>query len=1726
MRFPLAASLLALILVPVATARAADGNRLTYLDRSDPYYVSRTFPKLVTPQWVGEKGVEAVVILAIDDMRDPARYEKFLRPILRRLKKIDGRAPVSIMCNRLDPKHPQLPKFLKEGLSLETHTLDHPCPFFRGGDFAKAKKTYEGCVDLLEQVPGNKPVAFRMPCCDSLNTPSPRFWAEIFNKVTSKGNFLTIDSSVFNVFTANDPELPRDLVLNPDGSERFRKYLPADRSFVNTIEDYPYPYVIGRLCWQFPCVTPSDWQASHLHKANNPQTVKDWKAALDCTVIKQGVFCLVFHPHGWIKNEQVVDLIDYAVARHGKKVKFLTFREAQQRLDKNLLGGQPLRNPTNGLHNGVRLLDLNNDGYLDVVIGNEHSKQTRLWSPKKKKWEVMDCPADLSKAADNGDHGWFDEGRFGFLKSQQYPSIWFDRFAWHFDGKGWGKRDLDFGRGLVVPGQRFLPRYRYRDAPRRGVRLIDLDGDGRSEIIWDVGDKPLIFAWSEKKKSWVKLPFTLPRGATLTDGFVYDQGVRFLDLDGDGKLDIVFSNEKEYGIYLFTDLQKGWSRKVIAGKRSDKNALPMISHKGTNNGFWVHSRQFWWSNEHTPLLKDHVDRQSINELLGNIDLPALSAEASLRSIHLRPGFEVELVAAEPLVQSPITFAWGADGKLWVVEMGDYPLGVDGKGKPGGRVKYLEDTKGTGKYDKATVFLDKLPFPTGVMPWGKGVLVTCAPRIFYAEDTKGTGKADRIVTLYTGFNEGNQQHRVNSLVWGLDNWVYCANGDSGGRVKSVTPLLPPLRKGGRGGVVDIRGRDFRIRPDDGAIDLQTGQTQYGRCRDDWGNWFGCNNSNSMWHFVLADHYLRRNRHLAPPDPRVSVPVVPGSAPVFPVSRTLPRFNDPHAANHFTSACSVIVYRDELFGPVFAGNSFVSEPVHNLVHREIMTPRGVTFSSRRAADEQRSEFLASSDNWFRPTTIQTGPDGALWVADMYRQVIEHPEWIPKDWQKRLDLRAGHDKGRIYRVYPVGKRPRAIPRLDRLDVKGLVAALDSPSGWQRDTAQQLLVRKRDKSAVPLLEKLALECKRPLGQLHALCTLDGLGALKPALLRKALADSHPGVRRHAVRLCESNLARSPELGTALLKLQGDPDVQVRMQLAYSLGEWEDERAGRALGELALKHADDRYFLAAVLSSVHKKNLETVLLTVLAGSRTSGPPAGLTTTLFRLADAFGNKRVTATLLKAIATPEKGRYAPWRFTALAGLLDTLDRRNTSLAKMQREGDEELRASLERLGGLFTAVRASLANRKAPREEQLRAVRLLGRGLDKQAEDRKTLAGLLIPQTAEDLQAAAVDALGRLRDPEVPVVLLRGWKGYGPALRSRVLDVLWQRPEWVKAALDALRKEHILPFEIDAVRRQRLLQHRDAAIRQRAVKLFAGAVNADREKVIKSYRAALSLKGDARRGLPLFTKHCATCHRLGGVGHEVGPDLASVGDKSPMGLLVAILDPNRAVEARYLNYTATLKNGLNYSGVLANESGNSITLVEPEGKKRIILRTDLSELYSSNKSVMPEGLEKDLKVQDLADLIAFLRSKLPAPNRKTFAGNKPELVRHGSDGVLNLSAANCEIYGKTLVLEPKYGNLGYWSSADDQAVWSVQVARAGKFAVWLDFACAAEAAGNIFVLEAGVERLTGKVPSTGSWDTYRQRKVGEIRLEAGRQKVVMRAAGKVKGALIDLRGMNLVPVKSE
>ncbi|HWY76998.1 MAG TPA: FG-GAP-like repeat-containing protein, partial [Verrucomicrobiae bacterium] len=528
-------------------AGADNANRLTYLDETDPFYAGLDIPRLTTPQWIGEPGVEGVVILAIDDMKSPEAYKAFLQPILDRLRQIDGRSPVSIFCNALDPNEPQYQRWLKEGLSLEVHTLSHPCPILDNGSFEKAVETFHGGVELIDRISGNTAVAFRTPCCDSINSPSPRLFAELFCRTNSRGQFLTIDSSVMNILTPQDASLPKELVTDADGREKFRKYLPFP-AFQTTIENYPYPYVIDRLCWEFPAAVPSDWEAFHLQGATNPVTVADWKAGLDAALLKQGVFTMIFHPHGWMGNQELAGLVDYAAKKYSGKVKFLSFREAQERLNHNLLADQPLR-AADGQDNSVRLLDLNNDGFLDVVIGNEHLQKTRTWNADESKWLDAGFPTKLVEVDSSGNR--FDAGvRFGIISSDGLPIILVRNEttagAWRFDGKKW-VADASLLRGLEIDGKPVFTSLNHRD---RGVRLRDVNNDGVCELIVGNESQNAMFAWSAEEKTWKQMPYGLPDGTSIVDAEGRDNGLRFVDVNGDGYADVIFSNAKHYSLHL------------------------------------------------------------------------------------------------------------------------------------------------------------------------------------------------------------------------------------------------------------------------------------------------------------------------------------------------------------------------------------------------------------------------------------------------------------------------------------------------------------------------------------------------------------------------------------------------------------------------------------------------------------------------------------------------------------------------------------------------------------------------------------------------------------------------------------------------------------------------------------------------------------------------------------------------------------------------------------------------------------------------------------------------------------------------------------------------------------------------------------------------------------------------------------------------------------------------
>lgn len=1711
----------------VPTAAAVDANRLTYLDAScDPFYPNHDFARLTTPQWVGEAGVDAVIVLSIDDMRSTPEFEAFLRPVLNRLKEIDGRAPVSVMANDVDPADPQISRWFAEGVSLETHTSDHPCPLLQNGDFDAAKRTYDRCVDHFFEVPNGRPVCFRVPCMDGINSPSPRVFAEIMRGTTPRGRFLTMSSSVAHVFTPDDPVLPRDLVTDRAGEARFPPYIPQLHQ--TRIENYPYPYVVGGAIWELPFTVPDDYEANLVHGPAAEQSLSDMKAALDLAVFKRGVYVLAFHPGAWMTNGQLVDLIDHAVRRHRGRIRFMTFPEIQERLDRNLLAGEPLR-AKNGQANGVRLVDLNGDGHLDVIIGNERVRRTRIWDPAARRWVDTDFPTALSVADAAGNRR--DTGvRFGMLnRGGDLEVCAMVRNGdvsgmWRFDGARWIAVENGLS-GLELDGEAIMTSEGGVDG---GVRMRDVDRDGECEIVVSRPGLSAVFDRDPSGAGWERAGYGLPDGVSVVTADGGDNGVRFVDVNRDGFDDVIQSNAVRYSLHLFVPefflgFQPGWSREVVSGLRGQMPEIPMIVRGGAHpdNGAWFARGSMWVQNEFTDGYPGLVRSLSFEELADGMQPPALSPAESMRQMEVAPGFTVELVASEPLVRDPVAFDWDRSGRMWVVEMGDYPDGIDGR--PAGVVRILTDRNGDGSPDHASVFLEGVPFPNGVLCWRDGVLISAAPDILFARDTNGDGRADETKTLFSGFGEGNQQHRMNGFEFGLDHWVYGANGDSGGTIHAA----------GGGIGIDIGGRDFRFQPGTGRFEPASGQTQFGRRRDDWGNWFGNNNSHWAWHYVAPEHYLARNPRLAVTSTRQMMVADPEGGRVYPIGRKQQRMNEVGRAGFVTSANSPAPYRDVLFGEDYERAMFVSEPANNLIRCMILTPDGVSFSAERLDIGER-EFLASQDPWFRPTFLKTGPDGALYVADMYRRFIEHTEWIPDDIEARFDVRDGDRMGRIYRVKRNGTIVRPRVDLDATTTEELAAALDTPSGWQRDLVQHILVSERRDQAAPFLVDLLRTNQSAKTRLASLCTLDGMRALTDRELVGALGDRHPMVRLHAIRVSEPRIANErpggegtdapASISKALAAMVADPDLRVRRQLAFSLGESPEPWAADALAALAVQDGREPWMLTAITSSAATRP-ELVLEGLFrrsADEAALGGTGGLLNNLVSLIVAKKDASEVVGLIERIAGTRGGSHQAWQTAAFARLLSELERQNGSWSELRRDAGPEMERVFDAAKSLFEFSRRMAVDADRPMQQRSGAIQLLGLDPGTHEADIDLLASFLRPHQPGELQRDAMARLMRIDHPAVPAALMRELDGLDPDRRSQAIDVMMRRPDWAHGLMDRVESGALNPKSLGASARQRLVSHRDGSVRARAAKVLAHTMDTERGEVVKRALAGLeSVDGTPGRGAELFALHCAVCHRFGDTGGGAGPDLAALIDRSAGSLVVALLDPNRAVEDKYVSYEAVTRDGEEHSGLLVEQTGNSITLVSVSGIEQTVLRSDLESLRASGRSLMPEGFEQLLTAQDLADLVAFIQQRGPRP--KEFAGNRPATVVPGPDSDLELTPANAEIYGPGVVLESRYGNLGMWDSSDDRAIWTIQIDAPAEFEVHLEWACPGGSAGNRFEFRVGEQLLVAPVPATGSWDDYRQAVFGVIRLEPGVHRAVFRSHGVLDGFLIDLLSVRLVPV---
>ncbi len=939
---------------------------------------------------------------------------------------------------------------------------------------------------------------------------------------------------------------------------------------------------------------------------------------------------------------------------------------------------------------------------------------------------------------------------------------------------------------------------------------------------------------------------------------------------------------------------------------------------------------------------------------------ALSPEEALKSFQVADGLRVELVAAEPLTASPCAMAFDERGRLFVAENRGYPNTVE---PPQGIVAMLEDTDGDGRMDKRTVFADGLTFPNGVMPWKGGLIVTCAPDVFFLKDNHGTGRADERRVLLTGFAiTGSTQLRVNGPTLGPDGWIYFAAGLSGGNITSPDhPERPPVKMTG----------DCRWNPDTGEIENVDGRGQYAMSFDDFGRRFICMNRIQVQHVVLSSAWLKRNPRLTFSDTVQNCPeLIPnafmhstaGAARLYPISANITTA-DSHVGT-FTAACGVNVWRGGALPDLYNGCAFSCDPTGNLVHVDKLVPRGASYSAEPLLDHR--EFLASKDDWCRPVFTTSGPDGALYVCDMYRRIIEHPDYLPEEVRKRTDFEGGKTMGRIWRVTKRDAQwnPDHFPRV-RLGTSAwmddAVAIVAHDVGWAQRMAFRLLVERRDKAAPKALTNALAEAKSPASY-AALCDLLAIyGALDPKTRAAEAKHENAGVRERALMAATVTPEDKDRRSAMAVSLAPDADARVRFSAALVLGDNPNADATMALAKIAAKDSEDRWLRAAVLSGIAGRE-QDFLVAFLNQIEDAGP--GPQELLRGVGRGFKDMDALKLALGA-ADGAKGLGRELCGPAIASLL---------LSFSEGTGKRLAASATEQwLEPVLAQAAKNAADPARPAAQREVYVNLLGR-MDWSVASAALLK-LSTNESDESLRAVAIRALCSFGQPETAKVLLPpgAWPRYTPTQRETIISALLAPGTHLAGMLDAIEAGALPANAISNIRRGFFQKSKDAAIRERAAKLFAAA-GGDRQKAFEDAKVVLTMTANPPHGREVFRNVCAVCHRLDQEGHAVGPDLFDMRRQTKENILFHIIVPDAEVAPAFAPYVVETKDGRVFSGIMASETPTSVTLRGPLAQETSVLRSEIAKLEAAPGSLMPNGIEATISKQDLADLLGYLRGE--------------------------------------------------------------------------------------------------------------------------------------------------------
>jgi len=945
----------------------------------------------------------------------------------------------------------------------------------------------------------------------------------------------------------------------------------------------------------------------------------------------------------------------------------------------------------------------------------------------------------------------------------------------------------------------------------------------------------------------------------------------------------------------------------------------------------------------------------------------LSVTEALDAFDVAPGFRIELVAAEPLVVDPIAFCFDPAGRMIVVEMIDYS---EREQDSVGRIRRLTDRNGDGQMDHAETLAEGLSWPTAVEAFPGGVLVGAPPHLYFVpveDDASGNAVAGKPEIWFTGFSRANVQGMMNSFRWGPDLRLHGASSSNAGDITGIT-LDEPLRLGRQDFSIDARDRAFRTVP---------GGAQHGMDFDAWGRKFLTSNSDHLQQALMIGNVPgRSSRYSAVPALRRSIAADGPAADVYRSSPPEPwRILRTHmrmtgaavgvvegggrAAGYFTGATGVHLFEGDQWAPSEFPIAVVCDVGGNLVHRKRLVDQGLWKLGERIDDQ--SEFVRSSDTWFRPVQLGGGPDGALYIADMYREVIEHPKSLPPLIKDQVDLNSGNDRGRIWRVV-AEDRPirRQTESLDQLDSGVLVAALEHSNHWQRRTAARLLVERNAIEQVPTLRRTVLSAQLPQARLEALAVLEHLdGGIDADLLAAPLIDPHPELRKRALEIAARTGIALSEV--QVNRLADDESIETRFTLAYAAPVLIPDTAARnlALLQIAARDPADPWILWAVEGSLGDGAIdflrtgESVLADWPASARsvwlraiscqvlTGGDKAAVEQLVSYLRGADSSTSLGNALLPTIIAELGGVRPDGAGLPLAQWVK--EQIAPGLMKQAEDRDPALAKAVDRM-------------------------RLVGWASPQQA--RELLGMLFTPFHSSPVQQAALVALVS-NDPAAAAEILEGLSAVTPSTAELALTTLAARVEGQAAIARAIDSGKLSAESLPVDVKRMLSESRDAAVKKTIEKHLASVQSPPPGELYQTYAKSLHQDADLVQGEAVFRRVCSACHDPQPGFHRVGPDLVTVTDQPKEQILLSVLDPNREVNPKYARVQIVTIDGQVLSGIITDESDSTITLVDSQGKAFPIARGDIDELQTSPNSVMPEELNKEITPVQMRDLIAYL-----------------------------------------------------------------------------------------------------------------------------------------------------------